>query len=69
MLKSIIENKNKIPDDQFGFREKHSIIDQVHRITDIIEKSLKEVLTHFEVCSRVFRNSHEFSFATFCPQK
>lgn len=32
-LKSIIEEKNLIPSHQFGFRNRHSTIDQVHRIT------------------------------------
>lgn len=40
-LKPIIELRNIIPSHQFGFRNKHSTIDQVHRITDIIEKSLE----------------------------
>jgi hypothetical protein len=35
-LKSIIKRKNLIPNHQFGFRSKHSTIDQVHRITNII---------------------------------
>lgn len=49
-LKPIIEERNLIPDYQFGFREKHSTIDQVHRITNIIEKALEEN----KVCSTVF---------------
>lgn len=49
-LKPIIEAKNLIPAHQFGFRENHSTIDQVHRITDIIEKTLEEK----KVCSTVF---------------
>ena len=40
-MKPIIENRDLIPDHQFGFRCKHSTIDQVHRITDIIEKALE----------------------------
>lgn len=49
-LKPILENKNLIPEHQFGFREKHSTIEQVHRITNIIEKALEEK----KVCSTVF---------------
>jgi hypothetical protein len=49
-LKSIIEEKNLIPNHQFGFRGRHSTIDQVHRITDVIEKSLENK----EVCSAIF---------------
>ena len=49
-IKPIIEEKNIIPDYQFGFREKHSTIDQVHRITNIIEKALEEK----RVCTTIF---------------
>ncbi|KAL1487554.1 hypothetical protein ABEB36_015773 [Hypothenemus hampei] len=49
-LKPVIDNNKIIPDHQFGFRERHSTIDQVHRITNIIEKSLEEG----KVCSTVF---------------
>jgi hypothetical protein len=49
-LKPIIEERNLIPSHQFGFRENHSTIDQVHRITNIIEKSLEER----KVCSAIF---------------
>lgn len=49
-LKPIIEERNLIPDYQFGFREKHSTIDQVHRITNIIEKALEEN----KVCTTIF---------------
>jgi len=42
-LKSIIERKNLIPYHQFGFRSKHSTIDQVHRITNIIEHALEKL--------------------------
>ena len=37
-LKPIIEERKLIPDYQFGFRQKHSTIDQAHRVTDIIER-------------------------------
>ena len=41
-LKPIIEEKCIIPLHQFGFRNKHGTIDQVHRITNLIEKALEE---------------------------
>ena len=31
-LKPILEAENIIPDHQFGFREKHSTIEQIHRV-------------------------------------
>lgn len=49
-LRPLIENNNLIPDYQFGFRQKHSTIDQVHRITDVIERALEEK----QVCSAIF---------------
>lgn len=49
-LKPIIEKNHLIPKYQFGFREKHATIDQVHRITDIMEKTLEEQ----KVCTTVF---------------
>jgi hypothetical protein len=33
----ILEENRILPDHQFGFRQKHSIIKQVHRITEIIK--------------------------------
>ena len=41
-LKPIIQNEKLIPEHQFEFRPRHSTIDQVHRITDVIERSLEE---------------------------
>lgn len=49
-LKPIIERKGLIPNHQFGFRQNHSTIDQIHRITDIIEKALENK----EICSTIF---------------
>jgi hypothetical protein len=49
-LELIIEEKKLIPDHQFGFRNQHSMIDQVHRITTIIEQSSEEK----KVCSTIF---------------
>ncbi|VVC29112.1 Reverse transcriptase domain [Cinara cedri] len=34
-LKPLIEERQLIPEYQFGFRNKHSLIDQVHRITNL----------------------------------
>ena len=41
-LRPIIEEKNLIPNHQFRFRNKHSTIDQVHRIASIFEKALEK---------------------------
>jgi hypothetical protein len=41
-LKPILDEKQIIPTCRFGFRNKHSMMDQVHRITTIIEKILEE---------------------------
>src|SRR5262249_29132693 len=49
-LKPIIEEKNLLPNHQFGFRQRHSTIEQVHRLIDIIEKALEGK----EVCSIIF---------------
>jgi endonuclease/exonuclease/phosphatase family metal-dependent hydrolase len=49
-LKPVLDKKQIIPDYQFGFRQNHSTIDQVHRITDVIERALEEK----QICSAVF---------------
>jgi len=49
-LKPIIDGKNLNPNHQFAFQSKHSTIDQVHRITNIIENALEEK----KVCSAIF---------------
>jgi hypothetical protein len=51
-LKSIIAEKHLVRTHQFGFRQNHSTIDQVHRITGIIEKTLENK----GLCSAVFLN-------------
>lgn len=49
-LNNIIEQRNLIPAHQFGFRPKHSTIDQVHRLTQVIENAFEKK----KVCSAVF---------------
>jgi hypothetical protein len=49
-LKPIIDENHLVPAHQFGFRNNHSTIDQVHRITDVIENTLETK----RVCSAVF---------------
>jgi hypothetical protein len=49
-LKPIIEEKNLIPSHQFGFRNRHSTTDQIHRITNVFEKALEEK----RICSTIF---------------
>ena len=49
-LKPILDEKQIIPTYQFRFRNKHSTIDQVHRITTLIEKTLEEK----KVCFSIF---------------
>lgn len=49
-LLPIIEERKLVPNHQFGFRHKHSTIDQVHRITNIIEAALEQK----KVCSAIF---------------
>lgn len=49
-LKPILEDNNVIPDHQFGFREKHATVEQVHRVVHKIRQSLEKK----EYCSAVF---------------
>jgi hypothetical protein len=49
-LKPIINEKHLVSTHQFGFKNNHSTNDQIHRITDVIEKTLKSK----RVCSAVF---------------
>ena len=45
-----IDRFKVIPNHQFGFRKSHATIDQIHRITDFIEKAFERK----EICSSVF---------------
>lgn len=49
-LMAIINMKGLIPNHQFGFRCKHSIIDQIHRIVNKISRSFEER----KYCSAIF---------------
>ena len=49
-LKHISEERQLIPAHQFGFREKHSTIEQIHRVTNVIEEALDDR----KICSAVF---------------
>lgn len=49
-IKPIIDKTEIIPTHQFGYRDGHSTIDQVHRITDVIEKALEEK----RICTAIF---------------
>lgn len=49
-LNVIIEDRCLIPNHQFGFRSKHSTVEQVHRVTNEIEKSFDAS----KICSGVF---------------
>ncbi len=40
-LKPVHEERKLIPDEQYGFQEKHSTIEQVHRITAVISEALE----------------------------
>lgn len=46
----VVEERKLVPSHQFGFRHKHSTIDQVHRITNMIEQALENK----QVCSAIF---------------
>lgn len=46
----IINDKKLIPNHQFGFRSQHNCIEQVHRLTNIIENAIENK----QVCSGIF---------------
>lgn len=48
----IIEQRQLVPDHQYGFRKKHNTIDQVHRFVDKVNASLERK----QYCSTVFLN-------------
>ena len=49
-LKTFLVSNNVIPDHQFGFREAHSTVEQVNRLSQAIEKSFERR----EYCCAVF---------------
>lgn len=49
-LKPVLEVRHIIPDHQFGFRNQHSTIEQVHRIVNAIKRTFEEK----KYCSAVF---------------
>lgn len=49
-LLPIIRERDLIPDHQFGFRQEHSTIQQVHRIVDVIRQALESK----QYCSAAF---------------
>jgi hypothetical protein len=50
MLLPMVENNRLIPNHQFGFRQKHSTIEQTHRIV----QRINEALEHMQYCSAAF---------------
>jgi hypothetical protein len=64
-LRPILEENRTLPDYQFGFRQEHSSIEQVHRITEIIRRTLgkKKVLFcgfpryHTDLLIKIRKNS------------
>lgn len=49
-IKPILIAKKLIPDHQFGFRDKHGTIEQIHRVIDVVAKALEEK----KFCSAAF---------------
>jgi hypothetical protein len=46
----MVENNRLIPNHQFGFRQRHSIIEQTHRIV----QRINEALENKQYCSAAF---------------
>jgi hypothetical protein len=56
-LLPVVENNRLIPKHQFGFRQRHSTIEQTHRIV----QRIKEALENKQYCSAAFLDvSHAF---------
>ena len=53
-LMTVVEN-NLIPNHQFGFREKHSTVNQIHKITNVMNKSLVSKMVWPRCVSRLFQ--------------
>ena len=49
-MKPILHSKRLIPDHQFGFREQHSTVEQVHRVYNTVREALEQK----KFCSAVF---------------
>lgn len=64
-LKPVLDEKVIIPDHQFGFREKHTTVEQVHRVVHKIRQSLESK----EYCSWI-SNRHSTGSGTrdFCTK-
>jgi hypothetical protein len=49
-IESFLNEKNAVPDHQFGFQRKHAAVDQVHRVVQVIKNALEEK----KFCEMVF---------------
>jgi hypothetical protein len=49
-LQLLLHEQRTIPDHQFGFRQKHATIEQVHRVTNAIT----EALENYKYCTAAF---------------
>lgn len=49
-LMPLIQDQNLIPDHQFGFRQRHSTVEQIHRVVNVITESFEKK----SFCSAVF---------------
>lgn len=41
-LQKVVSEEELVPNYQFGFRSKHSTIEQVHRVVDVIQKAFQQ---------------------------